>query len=183
MVGIWHRNLCHYATRAILPYNQRLSKLPSYLQQLDMESNGKGVSAKGNYLNEDSAPIVWGEPGTNGQHAFYQMLHQGTTVVPSEFIIGGSSHEPNLKYHHELLIANSLAQSDALMTGRITSSAREIERYRECPGNRPSITIAYPKLTPRLFGSLIALFEHRTFVEGVVWGVNSFDQWLSLIHI
>ena len=177
MVGLWHRNVCQYVTRAILPYEQRLSKLPAYLQQLDMESNGKQVSANGNYLDLDTVPIVWGEPGTNGQHAFYQMLHQGTTIVPCEFLIGASGHEPDLKYHHELLVANCLSQSEALMNGRTNTESSFIKNYRKFPGNRPSVTIAYSKLTPKVLGSLIALFEHRTFVEGIVWGVNSFDQW------
>ena len=177
MIGIWHRNVCQYPTRAILPYEQRLSILPSYLQQLDMESNGKRVRMNGDYVNLETAPIVWGEPGTNGQHAFYQMLHQGTSVVPCEFLIGGSGHEPELAHHHELLIANCLAQSEALMNGRIIDDAYSMESYREFPGNRPSVTIAYPRLTPKLLGTLVALFEHRTFVEGAVWGINSFDQW------
>ena len=176
MVGIWHRNICRYSARAILPYEQRLSDLPNYLQQLDMESNGKSVNIDGNYLETDTVPIVWGESGTNGQHAFYQMLHQGSSIVPCEFLIGASGHEPDLEHHHELLLASCLAQSEALMVGR-DYNKNGAERHREFPGNRPSVTIAYSKLTPKVLGSLIALFEHRTFVEGVVWGVNSFDQW------
>ena len=176
MVGIWHRNICRYSARAILPYEQRLSDLPNYLQQLDMESNGKSVNIDGNYLETDTVPIVWGESGTNGQHAFYQMLHQGSSIVPCEFLIGASGHEPDLAHHHELLLASCLAQSEALMVGR-DYNKNGAERHREFPGNRPSVTIAYSKLTPKVLGSLIALFEHRTFVEGVVWGVNSFDQW------
>ena len=142
-----------------------------------MESNGKQVDTNGNLVELDTAPVVWGEPGTNGQHAFYQMLHQGTSIVPCEFLIGAQGHEPTLKQHHELLIANCLAQSEALMKGRGHPEKGVLDRNREFPGNRPSVTIVYPKLTPKILGSLIALFEHRTFVEGALWGVNSFDQW------
>ena len=177
MIGIWHRNVCRHPTRAILPYEQRLSILPQYLQQLDMESNGKRVTVTGDYVDFETAPIVWGEPGTNGQHAFYQMLHQGTSIVPCEFLIGRDGHELDLAHHHDLLIANCLAQSEALMNGRISDNTNSFESYREFPGNRPSVTIVYPKLTPKVLGTLIALFEHRTFVEGTVWGINSFDQW------
>ena len=191
LVGIWHRNICDYATRAILPYDQRHSRLPAYLQQLDMESNGKRVSRDGHDLSRDSGPIVWGEPGTNGQHAFFQLLHQGTEVVPAEFMIAAESHEPDLQAHHDLLKANCLAQSEALMVGRPYTEARAIAeklgytgdaleaqaRQRVFPGNRPSLTIAYPKLTPFVLGQIIALYEHRVFVEGTIWGINSFDQW------
>ncbi len=177
MIGVWHRNICGYTTRAILPYEQRLSILPAYLQQLDMESNGKRVGEIGNYLDQDTVPIVWGESGTNGQHAFFQMLHQGTSIVPCEFIVGSKGHEPDLQHHHDLLIANCLAQSEALMNGKFFNGEDSLKSYHEFPGNRPSVTIAYPKLTPKVLGSLISLFEHRTFVEGIVWGVNSFDQW------
>ena len=177
MIGVWHRNVCKYSTRAILPYEHRLLELPKYLQQLDMESNGKSIGLFNEDLDLQTAPIVWGEAGTNGQHAFYQMLHQGTTIVPCEFLIGANGHEPKLKHHHDLLVANCLAQSEALMDGRKSSDEVILEKFKLFPGNRPSVTIAYPKLTPRVLGSLIALFEHRTFVEGIVWGVNSFDQW------
>lgn len=191
LVGIWHRNVCGYGSRAVLPYDQRLSRFPAYLQQLDMESNGKGVSLDGKALERASGPVVWGEPGTNGQHAFYQLLHQGTDVIPAEFLIAAEGHEDGLKEHHELLKANCLAQSEALMVGRSLDEARdiaaglgfegdELERqaaHRTFPGNRPSITLAYQKLTPFTLGALIALYEHRVFVEGVIWGINSFDQW------
>ena len=172
LTGIWHRNICDYATRAVLPYDQRLIRLPAYLQQLDMESNGKGVGLDGKPLTKPSGPIVWGEPGTNGQHAFYQLLHQGTNVIPSEFLIAAEGHEPNLKHQHNLLKANCIAQSEALMKGR-----DHAEPHRQFPGNRPSVTITYPKLTPFVLGQIIALYEHRVFVEGVIWGLNSFDQW------
>ncbi len=191
LAGIWHRNICGFVTRAVLPYDQRLARLPAYLQQLDMESNGKRVSLDGDDLARDSGPIVWGEPGTNGQHAFYQLLHQGTSVVPAEFLIAAEGHEPDLKAHHDLLKANCLAQSEALMMGRSFEQAQEIaaalgfdgeERaaqaaQRTFPGNRPSVTLAYPKLTPFVLGQIIALYEHRVFVEGAIWGINSFDQW------
>lgn len=191
LVGIWHRNICKYATRAVLPYDQRLSRLPAYLQQLDMESNGKRVSRDGVALARPSGPIVWGEPGTNGQHAFFQLLHQGTEVIPAEFLIAAQSHEPGLQAHHDLLKANCLAQSEALMVGRSLDQARDIARsigtsggtleaqaqQRTFPGNRPSLTLAYPLLTPFVLGQIIALYEHRVFVEGAIWGINSFDQW------
>ncbi|MGR3762152.1 glucose-6-phosphate isomerase [Roseobacteraceae bacterium NS-SX3] len=191
LIGVWHHNICGYGSRAILPYDQRLARLPAYLQQLDMESNGKGVAEDGTPLARHSGPIVWGEPGTNGQHAFYQLLHQGTRVVPAEFLIAAEGHEPELAHQHRLLKANCLAQSEALMRGRPREKALKIaakrgfegeERDRMAahltfPGNRPSITIAYPKLTPFALGQIIALYEHRVFTEGVIWGINSFDQW------
>lgn len=191
LVGIWHNQICGYATRAVLPYDQRLARLPAYLQQLEMESNGKGVSMDGTTLSEHSGPIVWGEPGTNGQHAFYQLLHQGTRVVPCEFILAATGHEPALNQHHRLLVANCLAQSEALMRGRTLSEARKLiaakslsadeldrqARHRVFVGNRPSTTLIYPKLTPEMLGRLIVLYEHRVFVEGAILGINSFDQW------
>ncbi len=172
LTGIWHRNICDYDTRAVLPYDQRLNRLPAYLQQLDMESNGKRVGLDGAPLTKPSGPIIWGECGTNGQHAFYQHLHQGTNITPCEFLIAAKGHEPELAHQHDLLKANCLAQSEALMLGR-----DHAEPHRQFPGNRPSITIAYPKLTPFVLGQIIALYEHRVFVEGVIWGINSFDQW------
>ena len=191
LVGIWHNNICAYPTRAVLPYEQRLSRFPAYLQQLDMESNGKSVAMDGMPLSRPSGPVVWGEPGTNGQHAFYQLIHQGTAVIPCEFLIGREGHEPDLADHHDLLKVNCLAQSRALMIGRNLSEARAISadlgfvgaaletqaRHRVFPGNRPSVTMVYPKLTPYVLGQLIALYEHRVFVEGAIWGINSFDQW------
>ncbi|MFU8864162.1 MAG: glucose-6-phosphate isomerase [Rhodobacterales bacterium] len=191
LTGLWHRQVCGYASRAVLPYDQRLSRLPAYLQQLEMESNGKRVAMDGTDLSRPSGPIVWGEPGTNGQHAFYQLIHQGTDVVPCEYLIAASGHEPELAHHHRLLVANCLAQSEALMRGRSMEEARalmqakglsgaELERqarHRVFPGNRPSVTLAYDRLTPRRLGQIVALYEHRIFVEGVVLGINSFDQW------
>ncbi len=173
LVGIWHNNICGYPSRAVLPYDQRLIRLPAYLQQLDMESNGKLVNLAGDPLTEASGPVIWGEPGTNGQHAFYQLIHQGTQVIPCEFMIATESHEPELQHHHDLLIANCLAQSEALMLGRQEAPSP----HRLFPGNRPSTTLMYRKLTPETFGRIVALYEHRVFVEGAIWGINSFDQW------
>ncbi|MGI3185332.1 glucose-6-phosphate isomerase [Nioella aestuarii] len=191
LVGIWHNQVQGHATRAVLPYDQRLLRLPAYLQQLEMESNGKRVSMDGADLERDSGPIVWGEPGTNGQHAFYQLIHQGTRVVPCEFIVASEGHEPDLAHHHRLLVANCFAQSEALMRGRSLEEATAImaakgltgaeldrqARHRVFPGNRPSTTLIYPKLTPFVLGQIIALYEHRVFVEGVILGINSYDQW------
>ena len=191
--GLWHNQVLGYATRAVLPYDQRLRLLPSYLQQLEMESNGKQVGINGSPLTEHSSPVIWGDCGTNGQHAFFQQLHQGTRIVPCEFLVAANGHEPELKAHHEQLLSNCLAQSEALMEGMSVGKAKEIVR-RELPdadseqvkmlarhrcfsGNRPSITLIYPKLTPFVLGKIIALYEHRVFVEGVAVGLNSFDQW------
>ncbi len=183
LVGIWHRDVLGYASRAVLPYDQRLSRLPAYLQQLDMESNGKGVTLDGTPVSEPTGPIVWGEPGTNGQHAFYQLIHQGTNVIPCEFLVAANGHEANLREHHELLIANCLAQSEALMLGRDLAAAEKTVKdpalapHKVFPGNRPSTTLIYDKLDPYTLGRIVALYEHRVFVEGVIWGINSFDQW------
>ena len=191
LVGLWHHQVCGYPTRAVLPYDQRLLRLPAYLQQLEMESNGKRVSMDGADLPRVSGPVVWGEPGTNGQHAFYQLIHQGTEIVPCEFMVAAEGHEPDLDNHHKLLLANCLAQSQALMRGRSLDEARALmeaagltgdeldrqARHRVFPGNRPSTTLIYPKLTPFRLGAIVALYEHRVFVEGVILGINSFDQW------
>ncbi|WP_435168311.1 glucose-6-phosphate isomerase [Falsirhodobacter sp. 1013] len=191
LVGIWHNQICDYATRAVLPYEQRLARLPAYLQQLEMESNGKRVSMDGVDLAVHSGPVVWGEPGTNGQHAFYQLIHQGTRVIPCEFLVGREGHEPELAHQHRLLVANCLAQSEALLRGRSLEQATEIQRkkglegpeldrqarHRVFPGNRPSTTLCYLKLTPFVLGQIVALYEHRVFVEGVILGINSYDQW------
>ncbi len=191
LTGIWHNQVCGYATRAVLPYDELLGRLPAYLQQLEMESNGKGVSMDGAALSVDSGPVVWGEPGTNGQHAFYQLIHQGTRVVPCEFLVAARGHEEALHHQHQLLVANCLAQSEALMKGRSLDAAREImaakgltgaeldrqAAHRVFPGNRPSVTLAYPLLDPFRLGQIVALYEHRVFVEGIVLGINSYDQW------
>jgi glucose-6-phosphate isomerase len=191
LVGIWHHQICGYPTRAVLPYEQRLTRLPAYLQQLEMESNGKRVAMDGTPLDTPTGPVVWGEPGTNGQHAFYQLIHQGTSVVPCEFLLGARGHEPDLAHQHSLLVANCLAQSEALMQGRsfeaalaeahaaglTGAEAEKLAHHRTFPGNRPSSTLIYDLLTPYRLGQIVALYEHRVFVEGVILGLNSFDQW------
>jgi glucose-6-phosphate isomerase len=191
LVGLWHHQVCGYPTRAVLPYDQRLSRLPAYLQQLEMESNGKSVAMDGRPLDVTAGPVVWGEPGTNGQHAFYQLIHQGRDVVPCEFMVAAQGHEPELVHHQQLLVANCLAQSEALLLGKSFEQACDRmaakgltgldldrhARHRVFPGNRPSTTLIYPKLTPHVLGQIIALYEHRVFVEGVILDINSFDQW------
>ncbi|RWG87808.1 glucose-6-phosphate isomerase [Mesorhizobium sp.] len=191
LIGWWHRVVCKYPARAVIPYDQRLSRLPAYLQQLDMESNGKSVTLDGGAVATPTGPLVWGEPGTNGQHAFFQLLHQGTDYIPVEFLAAAISHEPELKHQHDLLLANCLAQSEAFMKGRTLEEARaqmlakgmkpaDVDRiapHRVFSGNRPSLTILYRKLDPRTLGRLIALYEHRIFVEGTLFNINSFDQW------
>jgi len=191
LVGWWHRVVRGYPARAVIPYDQRLARLPAYLQQLDMESNGKSVTLDGKPVATPTGPLVWGEPGTNGQHAFFQLLHQGTDIIPIEFIVAAESHEPDLKQHHDLLLANCLAQSEALMKGRTLDEARaqmrgkgiaegEIDKiapHRVFSGNRPSVTIVHRKLDPFALGRLIALYEHRVFVEAQLYGINAFDQW------
>ncbi|WP_025031146.1 glucose-6-phosphate isomerase [Nitratireductor aquibiodomus] len=191
LIGYWHRVVCDYPARAIIPYDQRLERLPAYLQQLDMESNGKGVQLDGSPVITPTGPLVWGEPGTNGQHAFFQLLHQGTDIIPVEFMLAAEGHEPGLGHHHDLLVANCLAQAEALMKGRTLAEAEaqllekgvpEAEAKRLAPhrvftGNRPSLTILYRKLDPFALGRLIALYEHRVFVEAQLFGINAFDQW------
>ncbi|WP_043618857.1 glucose-6-phosphate isomerase [Ensifer sp. ZNC0028] len=191
LLGFYHRNVLGYPSRAILPYDQRLSRFPAYLQQLDMESNGKAVTLDSTPVEYSTGPVVWGEPGTNGQHAFYQLIHQGTDVIPAEFMIAANGHEKNLRHQHELLIANCLAQSEALMKGRTLAEAKaqltakgmadakadKIAPHRVFSGNRPSLTIVYDQLDPFALGRLIALYEHRVFVEGALFNINSFDQW------
>ena len=183
LVGIWHRNVMGYPSRAVLPYDQRLARLPAYLQQLDMESNGKSVTLDGSAVTMATGPVVWGEPGTNGQHAFFQLIHQGTGVIPCEFLVAANGHESDLKAHHDLLLANCLAQSEALMKGRTLDEAERTAKdprlapHKVFPGDRPSTTLIYARLDPNTLGRIIALYEHRVFVEGVIWGINSFDQW------
>ncbi|KQT88522.1 glucose-6-phosphate isomerase [Aurantimonas sp. Leaf443] len=191
LVGYWHHAVLGHASRAVIPYDQRLSRFPAYLQQLDMESNGKRVGLDGEPVSV-SGPVVWGEPGTNGQHAFFQLLHQGTAVVPVEFMVGANAHEgPKMNVHQDLLLANCLAQSEALMRGRSMEEARrqllaagrsqgDAERlapHRTFPGDRPSVTLLYDRLDPATLGRLIALYEHRVFVEAALYGINAFDQW------
>ena len=191
LIGYYERNVLGYTSRAVIPYDQRLARFPAYLQQLDMESNGKGVTIDGTPVAGSSGPVVWGEPGTNGQHAFFQLLHQGTDIIPVEFLIAANGFEPELRHQHQLLMANCLAQSEALMKGRTLAEAKAqltakgmgegeadiIAPHRVFTGNRPSITFVYDRLTPYALGRLIALYEHRVFVEGVLIRINSFDQW------
>lgn len=191
LIGFWHRVVCGYPTCAVIPYEQRLYRLPAYLQQLDMESNGKSVTLDGKKIKIPSGPVVWGEPGTNGQHAFFQLIHQGTDIIPVEFIAAVNGHETNLIRQHDMLIANCLAQSEALMQGRTPEVAQErleeqgmekaaaesLAPHKSFSGNRPTLTIFHDKLTPFTLGRLIALYEHRVFVEGALMNINSFDQW------
>ncbi|PDT41938.1 MULTISPECIES: glucose-6-phosphate isomerase [Sinorhizobium] len=191
LIGFYHRNVLGYPSRAILPYDQRLSRFPAYLQQLDMESNGKAVTLDSTPVEFATGPVVWGEPGTNGQHAFYQLIHQGTDIIPAEFMIAANGHEKDLRHQHQLLIANCLAQSEALMKGRTLAEAKaqltskgmdeakadRIAPHRVFTGNRPSLTFVYDQLDPFALGRLIALYEHRVFVEGALFNINSFDQW------
>ncbi len=190
VLGVWYRNAWGFSTHAVLPYDQRLSRFAAYLQQQDMESNGKSVTLSGKSVGWSTGPIVWGEPGTNGQHAFYQLIHQGTDVIPCDFLIAAKPHE-SLPPHHDKLVANVLAQSEALMLGKTKvevveelkaqglSKARikELTPHKMFPGNRPSNTLFYEKLTPETLGSLVALYEHKVFTQGVIWNVNSYDQW------
>ncbi len=201
LIDVWYRNFHRFTSRSVAPYHQGLKRLPAYLQQLEMESNGKRVDLAGEPLPYATSPVVWGEPGTNGQHAYFQMLHQGTDVIPVEFILVkhathafGGLHGAllaQLERQHAMLLANGLAQSQALMQGKTTEQARAetaptaskaldsltLAKHRSFPGNRPSTTLLLEQLTPRSLGALIALYEHRVFTSGAVWGINSFDQW------
>ena len=190
LVGVWYASVLGLDTHAVLPYEQLLHRLPAYLQQLDMESNGKGVDRNGHELSLASGPIVWGEPGTNGQHAFFQLLHQGTRRVTCDFLVGLESPYP-VGEHHRLLLANCLAQTEALMMGKGEDAVRAelaaqglsgpaleaLVPHKVFPGNRPSTTIVYRRLDPRTLGMLLAMYEHKVFTMGALWGVNSFDQW------
>ena len=171
LLDVWNRNFHGFASRSLAPYHSALRRLPAYLQQLEMESNGKRVDMDGQPLAHASAPVLWGEPGTNGQHAYFQMLHQGTDVIPVEFI-AVRTPDHALAGHHELLLANALAQAQAMMQGKPDGGG-----HRDFPGNRPSTFFLLERLDPASLGALIALHEHRVFVSGSIWGVNSFDQW------
>jgi glucose-6-phosphate isomerase len=171
LLDVWYRNFLNYTSRSIAPYHSALRRVPAYLQQLEMESNGKRVDRNGYALPYCTSPVLWGEPGTNGQHAYFQMLHQGTDVVPVEFMaVKKPTH--SLKHHHALLLANVIAQAQALMLGQA-----DVGGHKHFPGNRPSTFLLLDELTPASLGALIALQEHRVFVSGAVWGINSFDQW------
>jgi glucose-6-phosphate isomerase len=201
LIDVWYRNFHRFTSRSVAPYHQGLKRLPAYLQQLEMESNGKRVDLDGNVLPFATSPVVWGEPGTNGQHAYFQMLHQGTDVIPVEFILVKhpthavrNLHGPllaQLERQHTMLLANGLAQSQALMLGKTTVQAQgeaaptasksldalTLAKQRTFPGNRPSTMLILEQLTPRSLGALIAMYEHRVFTSGALWGINSFDQW------
>jgi glucose-6-phosphate isomerase len=193
MLGVWYANFFGAATHAILPYDQYLSRFAAYFQQGDMESNGKGTDRSDSVINDyTTGPIVWGEPGTNGQHAFYQLLHQGTRLVTCDFLAPMETHNP-MGRHHEVLLANFFAQTEALMRGKTCEEVRSelkgyepmlsserLERlvaHKTCGGNRPTSSIVFGKLTPRVLGLLVALYEHKIFVQGVVWNIYSYDQW------
>uniref|UniRef100_A0A3P8SSD3 Glucose-6-phosphate isomerase n=1 Tax=Amphiprion percula TaxID=161767 RepID=A0A3P8SSD3_AMPPE len=192
LLGIWYINFFHAETHAMLPYDQYMHRFTAYFQQGDMESNGKYITNHGARVNYHTGPIVWGEPGTNGQHAFYQLIHQGTRMVPSDFLIPAQSQHPiRDSLHHKILLANFLAQTEALMKGKTTEEARkELEAgglsgealekilpHKVFQGNRPTNSIIFKKLTPYTLGALIAMYEHKIFVQGVMWEINSFDQW------
>lgn len=171
LLDVWYRNFCHFSSRCIAPYSHGLRRLTAYLQQLEMESNGKSINKNGARLSAPTAPVIWGEPGTNGQHAFFQMLHQGPDVIPVEFIAlrdGGKY----LGEHHQSLVVNAIAQAQALMVGRGGEG-----QEKDCDGNRPSSFLMLERLDPASLGALIALYEHRIFVSGAIWDINSFDQW------
>ena len=182
LIGVWYNDFFGAQTHAVLPYNHYLSKFPAYLQQLDMESNGKSVTLDGQAVDLATGPVVWGTPGTNGQHAYYQLLHQGTRLVPADFI--GFLHASHrVGDHHDLLMANFFAQTEALAFGKTAEEARAegiseaLVPHRSFPGNRPTNTILAPELSPRVLGELVATYEHKVLTQGVIWGINSFDQW------
>jgi glucose-6-phosphate isomerase len=190
LLGIWYNNFLGAQTQAVLPYDQYLHRFPAYLQQGDMESNGKSINREGEPVGCSTGPVIWGEPGTNGQHAFYQLIHQGTKLIPCDFIAPVETHNP-VGEHHLILLSNFFAQTEALMKGKTEGEARaeleaaglstdEVERllpHKVFAGNRPTNSIMFQKLTPRRLGSLIALYEHKIFVQGIIWNINSFDQW------
>ena len=173
LLGVWHNNFFGAQSQAILPYDNRLDRLPAYLQQLQMESSGKSVRMDGKPVKCDTGLAIWGEAGNNAQHSFYQLLHQGTRLVPVDFLVPARSSGASQE-QQDLAIAQCLAQSEALMDG---FSEEGLESYRVHQGNNPSNTILFPELTPEALGQLVALYEHKVFVEGAIWGVDSFDQW------
>jgi glucose-6-phosphate isomerase len=190
LLGIWYNNFWGAQTHAVLPYDQYLHRFPAYLQQLDMESNGKHVDHDGKTVDYSTGPVIWGEPGTNGQHAFYQLIHQGTKLIPADFLAPVESHNA-LGEHHKILLSNFFAQTEALMRGKSKAEARaelhgtglssaemtRLLQHKVFTGNKPTNSILFQKLDPKTLGSLIALYEHKVFVQGTIWGINSFDQW------
>jgi glucose-6-phosphate isomerase len=194
LIGVWYNNFFHVDSHAILPYDQGMARFPAYLQQADMESNGKFITREGKRVHYKTGSVIWGEAGTNGQHAFYQLIHQGTQIVPCDFLMPVHSHYKigdNGHAHHKILLANFLAQTQALMLGKTTDQARaELEAqgmsgealeallpHKTFEGNRPTTSILFDQLTPRTLGKLIALYEHKIFVQGIIWDINSYDQW------
>ena len=190
MLGIWYHNFFDADSHAILPYDEHLHRLPAYLQQADMESNGKRITRNGDVTDYATGPIIWGEPGTNGQHAFFQLIHQGTLLIPADFLTAVNPHH-TLHEQQQILFSNYIAQTEALMRGKSEAEAREelttdglgeadideLLLHKVFPGNKPSNSLLYPRLTPHLLGMLIALYEHKIFVQGIIWRINSFDQW------
>jgi glucose-6-phosphate isomerase len=190
LLGVWYNNFFDAETQAILPYDQYMHRFAAYFQQGDMESNGKYVDRNGEPVDYSTGPIIWGEPGTNGQHAFYQLIHQGTKLIPCDFIAPAQSHNP-LGEHHNMLLSNFFAQTEALMNGKTEEeviaelkaagkSEEEIEKlaqFKVFEGNRPTNSILVKKITPRSLGSLLAMYEHKIFVQGIIWNIYSFDQW------
>jgi len=191
MLGVWYANFFGAETHVILPYDQYMHRFSAYFQQGDMESNGKGVDRQGTRITDYSTgPVIWGEPGTNGQHAFYQLIHQGTRLIPADFIAPIETHNP-LGKHHEILLANFFAQPEALMRGKTPEEVRaELQASKLAPdrieqlvphktflGNRPTTSMVIQKITPTTLGALVALYEHKIFTQGIVWNIYSFDQW------
>jgi glucose-6-phosphate isomerase len=190
LLSTWYGNFFGASSNAVLPYDQYLHRLPAYLQQLDMESNGKRVDRDGNAVDYDTGMAIWGEPGTNGQHAFYQLIHQGTRMIPADFLAPLHSQNP-VGEHHAILLANCFAQTEALMIGKTANEARaELEAlgmpeaelkallpHKVFPGNKPTNTLLFDRLDPHTLGMLIALYEQKVFVQGIIWNINSFDQW------
>jgi glucose-6-phosphate isomerase len=190
LIGVWHVNFFGAESQAILPYDQSMHRFPAYLQQADMESNGKSVDRSGNRIHYATGPVIWGEPGTNGQHAFYQLIHQGTRLVPADFLAPAISHNP-VGDHHPILLSNFFAQTEALMNGKTPEEAvlelqcegrneediRKLAPHKVFEGNRPTNSLLFRQLTPRVLGSLIAMYEHKIFVQGIIWNIFSFDQW------
>ncbi len=190
LLGIWYNNFYNAQSHAILPYDQYMHRFAAYFQQGDMESNGKSVNRSGEKTDYQTGPVIWGEPGTNGQHAFYQLIHQGTKLIPCDFLAPAISQNP-IGEHHKLLLANYFAQTEALMNGKSEEEARaelvkagktqeEIDflvPFKVFEGNRPTNSFLFKKLTPKVLGNLIAMYEHKIFVQGVIWNIFSFDQW------
>ena len=190
LLGIWYVNFFGSQTHAIVPYDHSLTRFPGHMQQLDMESNGKLTNRQGQRISYSTGPVIWGTPGTNGQHAYFQLIHQGTQLIPVDFVLPVNSHYPECD-HQSILLANGLAQSEALMRGKSAEEVRAelvnegyegealeaLQPHKIFPGNRPSNTLIFPKLTPEMLGQLVALYEHKVFVQGVIWNINSFDQW------